>query len=317
MRYIESFKEGEKIKGVYLCKKRIKATTKAGKEYEILTLQDKTGTVDAKIWNPGTPSFDDFGVMDYISVMGDVTSFNGAIQFNLLRASVAYENAYDPSDYMPSSEYSIEAMYEELLSFVDSVENKYLNKLLKTFFVEDKDFIKEFKMHSAAKTIHHGFRGGLLEHSLGVTRLASTFATNYDYLNRDLLITGALLHDIGKMKELSPMPENDYTDAGNLMGHLVMGSEMIGEKIHDIEGFPADLKLEIQHLILSHHGELEYGSPKKPAIAEAFALNFADKTDASLETMKEILKGTPQNGEWMGYQRMFESNFRRTTISND
>ncbi|MCH3917609.1 MAG: HD domain-containing protein [Spirochaetia bacterium] len=313
MKYIETFKEGEKVKGVYLCKKRISATTKAGKQYEILLLQDKTGTVDAKIWNPGTPAFDDFAPMDYISVLGEVTTFLGSLQFNLLRATKALDNTFDPSDYMPTSEFPIEDMFSQLMQIMDSVKNPYLQQLLKSFFVDDKEFVTEFKVHSAAKSVHHGFRGGLLEHTLGVTKLADTFSTNYPILNRDLLVTGAILHDIGKVEELSQMPENDYTDVGNLLGHLVIGSEMIGNRIKTIEGFPKELGLELQHCILSHHGELEYGSPKKPELAEAVALHFADNVDASMETVKELLRAEPQSGNWMGYQKLFDSNFRKTT----
>ncbi|MCK9190553.1 MAG: HD domain-containing protein [Sphaerochaetaceae bacterium] len=314
MRYIDTFKEGEKIKGVYLCKKRFTVTTKSGKEFDIVKLQDKTGLIDGKIWNTDNYSVDDFGTMDYVSLMGEVQSYNGSLELNLSRATVANDNTYSIEDYMLSSEYDIEEMFKQLLSFIDSVENKYLNKLLTSFFVDDKEFAEKFKIHSAARSIHHGFRGGLLEHTLSVTKNADFFSKNYSFLNRDLLITGAIMHDIAKTKELSPMPENEYTEEGNLMGHLVMGSEMIGRRADEIEGFPYDLKLEMQHMILAHHGELEYGSPKKPALAEAFALNMADNVDATMETIKESLKKETTEGNWVGYHKILDTNLRKTTV---
>jgi 3'-5' exoribonuclease len=316
MKYIQDFKEGEKIKGVYLCKKRFTVTTKTGKEFDIVKLEDKTGAIDGKIWDTNTFSFDDFKTMDYVSLMGEVSSFQGSLELKLSRATVANENTYKVEDYIQSSQYDIEDMYKELVDFIGTVKNKYLNALLSSFFIADTEFAQKFKIHSAARSVHHGFRGGLIEHSLGVAKNADHFASQYEFLNRDLLITGALMHDIGKTIELSAMPENDYTDEGNLLGHLVMGSEMIGQRCSTIENFPYKLKLQVQHLILAHHGELEYGSPKKPATAEAFALNMADNIDAKMETIKEALSRDTEDNEWTGYHRILETNIRRTIIED-
>ena len=181
-------------------------------------------------------------------------------------------------------------MYTKLLEYVEKVTEPHLKKLLQSFFVEDEEFVKDFKRHSAAKSVHHGFVGGLLEHTLSVTSLCITFANQYKLLNKDLLITAALCHDIGKLKELSDLPANDYTDDGNLLGHIVMGCEMVGARIAEIEDFPHALGSLLRHCILAHHGEYEYGSPKKPAIAEAIALHFADNLDAKMETMRELLE---------------------------
>ena len=191
--------------------------------------------------------------------------------------------------------------------------NPYLQKLLSMFFLEDKAFEERFKFHSAAKTVHHGFVGGLLEHTLGVTSLCDAFCRQYPILNRDLLLTAAMFHDIGKMEELSAFPANDYTDAGQLLGHIVIGTEWIGKYIQKIPGFPARLGNELKHCILAHHGELEFGSPKKPALVEAVALNFADNMDAKMETLKEAFANVPEgNTEWLGYNRLLESNIRKT-----
>ncbi len=313
MRYIEGFREGMHVSDVYLCKSKQIALTKAGKEYGNLILQDKTGTIDSKIWDLGSPGVGNFEVMDYVYVDADVTVFQNVNQLNIKRIRKADEGEYVPGDYLPVSSKDIGKMYEELVGYIRSVKNPYLNKLASSYFIEDKVFAKDFQFHSAAKSVHHGFVGGLLEHTLSVVKLCDYFAGHYPGINRDLLLTAAMFHDIGKTKELSVFPENDYTDDGQLLGHIVMGTEMIGERIRTIPGFPAKLATELKHCILAHHGELEYGSPKKPALIEALALNFADNADAKMETMIEILHGAGDNQGWLGYSRLMETNVRKTT----
>lgn len=313
MKYIESLREGERINEIYLCKVKQSALTKAGKPYDNLILQDKTGTLDAKIWEPGSVGIDEFDSLDYIAVMGDITSFQGNLQLNVKRVRKVQEGEYDPKDYLPVSKKDIDGMYTELLGLIASVKHPYLRKLLESFFVEDKDFEKRFKFHSAAKSVHHGFVGGLLEHTLSVTKNCDYFAATYPILNRDLIVSAAIFHDIGKLEELSTFPENDYTDEGQLLGHIMIGAEMVGERIRMIPGFPKGTANELKHCILAHHGELEYGSPKKPALAEALALSFADNIDAKMETIREIFASVPENNlEWQGYNRLLESNIRRS-----
>ena len=313
MQYIESLREGERINEVYLCKFKQAALTKAGKPYDNVILQDKTGTLDAKIWDPGSVGIDEFDAMDYVAVTGDITSFQGNLQLSIKRVRKVGEGEYDPKDYLPATDKNVDEMYAELMSFVNSVKNPYLSRLLHSFF-DDADFAKAFKFHSAAKSVHHGFVGGLLEHTVSVTRNCDYFAQNYPFLNRDMLLTAAMFHDIGKLKELSTFPENDYTDAGQLLGHIIIGTEWIGEKIREIDGFPEVLANELKHCILAHHGELEYGSPKKPALVEALALSFADNLDAKMETVRELLNNVPDNNlTWQGYNRLLESNIRKTS----
>ena len=312
MRYLNELHEGDRISGIYLCKQKQSAMTKNGKPYENIILQDKTGVLDGKIWDPNSLGIDDFDALDYIDVVGDVTSFAGAMQLNIKRVRKAAEDEYDPADYLPVSENSTDDMYSQLKAFINSVQNTYLSALLKKLFIEDEEFIKAFEGHSAAKTVHHGFIGGLMEHTLGVTRLCGYMSKAYPVINRDLLITASLLHDIGKTKELSSFPLNDYTDEGQLLGHIYIGAQMIHDLAGRIPEFPEVLKNELIHCILAHHGELEYGSPKKPALVEAVALNLADNTDARMETITEIFAADKGKKEWLGYNRLFESNLRRT-----
>lgn len=315
MHYIETLREGERVNEIYLCKNKQSALTKAGKPYEALILQDKTGTLDAKIWEPGSVGIDDFDRFDYINVVGDITSFQGALQLNVKRVRKAAEGEYEPKEYLPVSEYNVDEMYEQLLGYIKQMENPYLKKLAGSFFIEDADFAKRYKFHSAAKSVHHGFAGGLLEHTLSVTKLSAYFADNYKILNKDLLVCAAMFHDIGKLEELSTFPENDYTDEGQLLGHIMIGAMEIAERIKTIDGFPVKLAHEMEHCILAHHGELEYGSPKKPALPEAVALSYADNIDAKMETMRELLANVPEGDtQWQGFNRLFESNIRRSSI---
>ena len=307
MKYIKEYKDGDRIFDIYFCKFKSSAVTKNGKNYDNVILQDKTGTLDAKIWDPNNAGIADFDAMDYIEVYGDITSFNGALQVNVKRVRRCEEGEYDEQEYMPISSKNLDEMYAELLALIDSVENTYLKTLLQKFFVEDPAFAQRFRKASAAKTVHHGFIGGLLEHTLGVAKLCDFYCTQYPVLNRDLLMTAAICHDMGKTKEISPFPANDYTNEGQFLGHIVMGSEMLGAKIREIPGFPSILAIELQHCILAHHGEYEFGSPKKPAIIEAVALCYADNTDAKMETFKELLESTKETG-WLGYNKFFESN---------
>lgn len=313
MRFIETLREGERINEVYLCKFKQTALTKAGKPYENVILQDKTGTLDAKIWDVGSVGIDEFDALDYVQITGDVTSFQGSLQLNIKRARVAGEGEYEPKDYLPISEKDIPQMYNETLGFVESVKNPYLKQLAESFF-KDKDFAERFQFHSAAKSVHHGFVGGLLEHTLSVTKICNFYAEAYPFMNRDLLICAGMFHDIGKLEEISRFPANDYTDAGQLLGHIMIGAEMVGEHIRNIPGFPVRLGNELKHCILSHHGELEFGSPKKPALMEAMALSFADNMDAKMQTMKEALAAVPDgNTEWQGFNRFLGTNIRKTS----
>ena len=313
MKYINAFREGDNISGIYLCKQKNSAVSKNGKNYENLTLSDKTGSINCKIWEPNSMSIFDFEANDYVEVHGKVSDYCGMLQMSINSARPASPGSYDPADYVPVSKKDPEEMYEELLRYIKTVQAPYFRLLLEEIFVKDKDFAETFKKSSAGKSIHHAFMGGLLEHTLSVTALCDFYCRQYPALNRDLLITAALCHDIGKTKELSSFPSNDYTDDGQLLGHIVMGVEMLDEKIALINGFPKAKASELKHCILAHHGEYEYGSPKKPALIEALALNFADNTDAKIEAMSEAFENSARyETGWLGYNKIFESNIRPT-----
>lgn len=311
MQYINTLREGDDITETYLCKSKSSGVAKNGKTFYSLVLQDKTGTIDGKIWELSN-AIEHFEAMDYVKLSAKVTSFNNKPQLNIRQTRRAEEGTYDIADYMPISKFDIDEMFKELLALIDSVKDESLKTLLRFFFVEDTSFVKAFKMSSAAKSMHHAFVGGLLQHTLSVARIADFLAGFYPIMNRDLLVTAAICHDIGKVKELSEFPVNDYTDPGNLLGHIVIGAMMVKEKADGINGFDETLKNNLVHCILAHHGKLEYGSPEKPKIIEAVALSFADDTDAKLEGFSEALESEQAEGDWLPYNKMFESIIRKT-----
>ena len=224
MKLIGTLQEGDHVGDVYLCKIRQQATSKAGKEYENVTLQDRSGSIDCKIWEPNSTGIEEFAPYDYIYVVGEVTTFQNNLQLNIKRVRIARPGEYRPEDYLPVSENDTATMYGELKEILSGVKNQWLRALIDKYF-NDPAFEEAFCRHSAAKTVHHSFVGGLCEHTLGVVKMCEFFCASYPYLNHDLLITAAAFHDVGKLKEISNFPANDYTDDGQLLGHIVMGSE--------------------------------------------------------------------------------------------
>ena len=316
MIYIKDLHEGDSIKGIYLCKSKKTCQKPTGKNYYSLTLQDKTGTLDARVWNL-TSGINNFNAMDYIHVKGKVVFFQNALQLHIDQIRVAQEGEYDKEEYVPLSSQGIEEMYGELTGYIKSIKHTQLRKLAESFFIEDQEFKKTFLCHSAAKSVHHSFQGGLLEHTLSVVKVCDFMSKNYPIINRDLLLVAAMFHDIGKTEEISCFPENDYTDDGQLLGHIMIGVEMVGARIREMKGFPPVVASQLKHCLIAHHGTLEYGSPKRPATVEALSLSLADQMDARMQTMTEALEAADPKLDWVGYNRFFETNIRRTTNMNE
>lgn len=307
MKYINELHEGENIVEHYLCKSRKSMKSKNGKNYLSLKLQDKTGTVDAKVWDLNR-DIQSFQENDFIKIDAFVTTFNNELQLNVKRIRRSQEGEYDPKDFVPSTEKDIDEMYKELLGYIKTIKNPYIKKLLEEIFLYHPVISKEFPYHSAAKAMHHSFRGGLVEHTLSVTQICDFMAPRYKFVDRDILIASAMLHDVGKIMELSDFPINDYTDDGQLLGHLIIGAELIRDTARNIDGFPKRLESLLKHCMLSHHGEYEYGSPKLPSTIEAFILHCADNMDAKTKMIEEALSADSTQGHWAGYHRMLQRN---------
>ena len=311
MKYIKELREGENIIEHYLCKSRQTMKSRNGKNYLSLKLQDKTGMVDAKVWelNHEIQSFQE---NDFIKVDAYVTTFNNELQLNVKRIRRSREGEYDPADFVPCTDKNIEEMYQELMAYIKTIQNPYLKQLLEEIFCKHPVISKEFPYHSAAKTMHHSVRGGLVEHTLSVTQICDFMAPRYRYVDRDILVASAMLHDVGKVLELSDFPVNDYTDDGQLLGHLILGAELIRDAAAKIPGFPKRLESLMKHCMLAHHGEYEYGSPKLPSTIEAFLLHCADNMDAKTKMIEEALTADSTPGHWAGYHRMLQRNLSRS-----
>ena len=263
---------------------------RTGEPFLRLVLSDKTGTFQALWWKP--PKDADLTVFkkgDVVFVRGNVEYFNGNLQPKLTEIRVAAEGEYDPKKFISESRFPIEEQFAELLEKIETVKNGHLKKLLESFFYDD-NFVEKFLKAPGGKTIHHACVGGLLEHTLGVVEICEVVANRYRSIDRDLLITAAILHDIGKVYEYSIETAIDRTDEGILLGHLYMSCEMVAFKVSQIEGFPRELKTKLLHCILSHHGQYEHGSPKKPKTLEAVALAYADALDSKVKGFEEFIE---------------------------
>ena len=311
MHYIGDFKENDHIMDHYLCKQKQSLKTRTGKTYLSLKLQDKTGVIDGKVWEMNN-DIQNFEENDFIKVDGVVLTYQNDLQIKINRIRRSMPGEYEPSDYIPRTEKDIDALYKMLIDYIKSINNYYIRILMENIFICNKSVALAFQSHSAAKNLHHSFYGGLIEHTASVTQICDFLSARYKYVNRDLLISTAMLHDLGKIYELSPFPDNDYTDGGQLLGHLVICSELISREADKIPDFPPRLKLLIQHSILAHHGEYEYGSPKQPKTIEAFILHSADNMDAKVKMFEEALADESMKGNWSGYVKSLSRNITQS-----
>lgn len=320
MQFINSLKEGDSISSIYYVKTKSSATAKTGKEYFNVQLQDKTGNIDGKVWDTESAGIEDFKAGEFIYVEADIISYNGQLQARISRTKIANESEYKAADYFATSKFDKDAMIKEFDSFINSIKNKNFRALLDKFFVEDKAFREKFMNHQGAKVVHHSFVSGLLEHTLTTTRLAKRMAENYQDINVDLVVTACLLHDIAKVDEIKSFPTNEYTDEGQLIGHIVLAYGMIKEKIDELGTFTEKESTELLHCILAHHGSAEFGSPKLPMLMEAYIVAQADNTDAKLQIMRETIANAKALNKldsqgFVGNNKFYGSNFRESMIS--
>jgi 3'-5' exoribonuclease len=284
-----------------------RAETRSGKPYIMVTLMDRTGEIPGRIWENADAFLDVCEPGNLVHVTGQAQAYRGVLQLKIDNVLQTDKNNADMGLFLQGSKNDIDKMALEITSLAQSVQEPFCRKLLLKFF-SNSPFFTELQQAPAAKSMHHAYLGGLLEHTLAVSQLAILMADFYPALDRDLLLSGALLHDIGKTKELAfaSFPF-DYTDRGRLVGHLVIGVEMVQDMINTIEDFPEDLATKLQHLILSHHGRYEFGSPTLPMLSEAFVLNFLDDLDAKLNFLGRLEERASEPGyQWTDFQRTLE-----------
>jgi 3'-5' exoribonuclease len=282
---LANFDEGKLFDGFFLVLLKQQRTTKSNKPYLNLILGDKTGQLEGRVWEPGDPRIaKEFERGDIVKARGSASRFDDRLQMKIDQLRVAQPGEADKSDLLPSTTYDVAALWRQLLSFVESFTNPDL-KLLLTTILNDPLLAEAYREAPAAKQLHHAWLGGLLEHVVSLCTLAERVAAHYPLLDRDLLLTGVILHDIGKLRELSWEIGFEYTVEGSLLGHIQMGTALTERTIDSLPGFPPRLKTLVLHMILSHHGKLEFGSPKLPMIPEALVLSFLDDLDAKMQAM--------------------------------
>ena len=264
--------------------KQIKSK-KSGEPYLDLTLMDRTGTIQAKMWDNVEECAYAFDQDDIVKIKGLVNKYNQRWQLTIHKIRKMDEAEIDFSDYLPKTSKDIDQLWRTLGEFVASIGEPHLRRLLE-LFMADPDVARAYRNAPAAKTMHHAFIGGLLDHVVSLMHSCDLVAPNYAFINRDLLLTGAFLHDIGKVHELSYARSFGYTTEGQLLGHLIIDLEMLHAKLAEIPGFPAQLKILVEHLIISHHGQYEFGSPKLPMFPEALMLHYLDDMDSKMEAMR-------------------------------
>ena len=296
---------GNEVEDLFQIKDLQDRSGKEGQPFVELTIADVSGTLTARI-------FDDVEALRGKIERGRVHRlrmqvYQFANQIGLKVLDVEKVEDYDIRHFVPSSSVDSSKLEEDLKSFIRKIDNPQIKTLLKRIFIDDEEFRKKFLLAPAARFYHHNFVGGLAEHTLQIARVAEAISELYDVVDRDLLIAGALLHDIGKVYEMEYTPDIEFTDEGRLFGHLIIGYEFVSKKIHEIEvvnKFPEELRMKILHMILSHHGELQYGSPVKPMFLEAQILHFLDDLDAKADMFKKASDlRSESNTKWSEFSK--------------
>jgi 3'-5' exoribonuclease len=294
---LAALEEGKFFDGFFLVLAKQQRTTKTNKPYLNLMLGDKTGQVEARVWEPGDPRIaKEFDRGDVVKVRGTASRFDDRLQMKVDQLRVALPPEIDRTDLLPSTTYNIDELWNRLQETVASFTNPHLKQLIEAVLA-DPAVTAAYREAPAARQLHHAWLGGLLEHVVSLLGLAERVAAHYALLDRDLLLTGVILHDIGKTRELSWAIGFDYTVEGILLGHIQMGAEMVEKTIAALPDFPPRLKTLVVHMILSHHGKLEFGSPKLPMISEALALSFVDDFDAKMQAVMSEFEKSQREGK--------------------
>ena len=307
--YVKNIAARDRVDAPFLVKDKAIGMAKNGKAYMTLKLMDCTGEVEGRIWDRVDEFSARFKRDDFVHVSGKASVYLGRMQLVIQELHRLDEADIDLVDFLPVSARPVDEMVAELQAVIDRMDDPDLKSLME-HFLSDADFMAGYTKAPAAKAMHHVCLGGLLEHSLAVANLAADICRRYPDLNRDLLVVGALLHDVGKVAELRYKRSFEYTDAGKLLGHIVIGVEMLEEKIRGLENFPQDLAVHLKHLLLSHHGQYEYGSPKRPKTIEAVILNFLDDLDSKINGVRTHIEREPDSeSAWTQYHKHYDRYF--------
>lgn len=307
--YVSSIKDRDQLESVFLVKDKFMAMAKNGKPYMTLKLMDKTGEIEGRVWDNVDELSAIFERDDFIAIRCKASVYLGKMQLVISELARVPDERVQLADFLPESDRPVAEMEQELAALLASFTDPHLKALMAAFF-GDAELMALYRIAPAAKGMHHVHLGGLLEHSLAVAHLVDVIIPLYGGLNRDLLVAGALLHDVGKVREMTYQRSFDYTDEGKLLGHITIGVEMVQERIAAIPGFPAELGMLLKHMLLSHHGQYEYGSPKRPKTVEATILNYLDDLDSKINGIRTHLrKETESQSRWSSYHRLYDRYF--------
>ncbi|MCC7201410.1 MAG: HD domain-containing protein [Nitrospirae bacterium] len=299
---IINLKDGDMIEDIFLVKTKQRLMRKDGKPYLMLRFCDRTGVIDGKVWDSVDEISGRIAGDDFVKIKGVLNSYQGTKEVNVKAIEKIADDMVDLKDFVAVSEYGFDVLEKRLHTVIANIKNPYLKKLL-TLFIEDKEFMELFRAAPAAKDIHHAFLGGLLEHSLEIVDLCNDIKNHYREIDLELLITGAILHDVGKVRELKYRRSLDYTDEGRLIGHIMLGVEMVDEKIRLIADFPGRLAMLIRHLIVSHQGTYEWGSPKMPQTLEALVLHNLDDLSAKVNVFRKAVQTDSGEGDFTSFNK--------------
>lgn len=308
--FISDIKAGESVSDAFILSEKSMAQKRNGDNFLTVTISDKSGKLKGVVWDNADDIHARIQAGDVVHVEGNVSEYKGALQIVVKHMQCCPTDAIDPADFVPSTARDVDGMFKRLIEITDTLEDLHLKALFQAFW-DDDDFVRMFKLAPAAKKMHHAYLGGLLEHTLSMVALADKIARHYSGVDRDMLIAGTVLHDIGKVREFDYRLNIDYSDEGRLLNHIVIGIQMLDDKLKQLSGFSEEQIFLLKHMIVSHHGTREFGSPEPPKTIEAVLLNYIDEIDSKVNGIREFIAKDESEEPWTPYHRLWERHFYR------
>ena len=309
-RFIQELQVGDSVDDIFVLAEKNLAQKRNGENYLTLTLSDKTGRIRGVMWDNVDRIAGTMSTGEFVLVKGAIAEYKGTPQLVVKEMTIKSSNAVDPRDFVPATSRDVDQMLARLMEITSSMQNPYLKHLFELFWA-DESFVQAFKTAPAAKKMHHAYLGGLLEHTLSMAVLADRIAPHYSGIDRDMLIAGVILHDIGKIREFVYDVNIDYSDEGRLVSHIVIAVQIVEEKLRMIDDFPRQQAMLLKHMIISHHGAREFGSPEPPKTIEAVMLNYIDELDARVNGIREFMASEDSDAGWTSYHRLLGRHFYR------
>ncbi len=314
--FIASLKPGDTVNDIFVLSEKTLSQKKDGNNYLNLVLSDRTGNLKAVVWDNVDVIAPQMLPGSHVQVTGLVSEYRGMLQLVVRNAEKSSPDfAPDPTDFLPITTRNVNTMFERLVQLTDTLNTPWLQELFKRFWADD-GFVQQFKTAPAAKRMHHAYLGGLLEHTLSMAILVDKIAGHYTGIDRDMLMAGAILHDIGKIREFEYSSHIDYTTEGRLISHIVIGVQMIDDKLKRMQNVPEDQAVLLKHLIVSHHGVREFGSPEVPKTIEAVLLNHIDEIDSKVKGIREFMASEDPGTAWTSYHKLLERQFYKGNPEN-